>query len=118
MVALVTLEQARRHLRVFHTDEDADLLEKIQQASEIVMDYLQRPDLEWTDAVDGDPDASPPVAPVESDAPRLIQASVLLVLAGLWEHRGDGEQEYGQADGYLSKPVTALLHRWSRLAYA
>lgn len=111
MVALVTLEQARRHLRILHTDEDADLLEKIQQASDIVVDYLQRPELVWTDASNGSP-------PAASDAPMRVQAAVLLVLAGLWEHRGDGEQDYGQADGYLTKPVTTLLHRLARMAYA
>lgn len=108
MVALVTLQQAKRHLRVLHDDENDDLKDKIQQASEIVVDYIQRPELTWTDASNGTP----------SDAPMRVQAAVLLVLAGLWEHRGDGEQDYGQADGYLTKPVTALLHRLAKMAYA
>lgn len=108
MVALVTLQQAKRHLRILHDDENDDLQDKIQQSSDIVMDYLQRPDLVWTDA-SGD---------TQSDAPFRVQAAVLLVLGGLWENRGDEEMEQGQADGYLAKSVTALLHRLSRLAYA
>lgn len=108
MVALVTLQQAKRHLRVLHDDENDDLNDKIQQASEIVLDYIQRPELTWTDASNGTP----------SDAPFRVQAAVLLVLGGLWENRGDEEIEQGQADGYLAKSVTALLHRLSRLAYA
>lgn len=105
---LVTLEQAKRHLRVWHDDEDADLQDKIAQASDIVVDYIQRPELEWTDAVDGTP----------SNAPMRVQAAVLMVLDILWEQRNGGDIEYGQADGYLSKPVTALLHRIAKLSYA
>lgn len=108
MVALVTLDQARRHLRIYHQDEDLDVQERVQQASEIVIDYIQRPDHGWSDASDDD----------ESNAPKVVQAAVLLVLAALWEHRGDGEGDYQQADGYLSKPVTALLHRIAKLSYA
>lgn len=117
MVKLVTLAQAKRHLRIFHSDEDADVADKVNQASEIVTDYCQRPDLVWSAAVDGDPDASPPTDDIASDAPFRVQAAVLMVLDDLWEHRG-AAGETGQADGYLSKPVTALLHRTMRLSYA
>jgi hypothetical protein len=111
VMALVTLQQAKRHLRILHSDEDDDILEKAEHASAIVLDYIQRPDLEWTDAVDGSPSTP-------SDAPFVIQAAVLMVLDILWERRGSEEVEYTQADGYLSKPVTAILHRYAKLSYA
>lgn len=110
MVGLVTLAQAKRHLRIFHDDEDDEVTDKIKQASDIVIDYIQRPELVWTDALSG--------SQQESDAPFRVQAAVLLVLSGLWEHRGDEDAEFGQADGYLTKPVTAILHRITRLSYA
>jgi hypothetical protein len=110
MVAFVTLEQAKRHLRIYHSDEDNDLLDKIKQSSEIVVNYIQKATLTdtWVSAVDYSP----------STAPMLIQAAVLLQLDILWEHRNGGDVEYGQADGYLSKPITAILHRYSKLSYA
>lgn len=108
MVALVTLQQAKRHLRILHDDEDEDLLDKIQQASEIVIDYIQRPELEWIEAVGDTP----------SDAPFRVQSAVLMVLNIVWDNRSGGDIEYGQADGYLSRPITAILHRIARLSYA
>lgn len=110
-MALVTLDQAKRHLRVWHDDEDDDVLEKADHASAIVVNYLNRDDLTWTDADNGSP-------PVKSDAPFEVQAAVLMVLDILWDVRNGGDIEYGQADGYLSKPITAILHRWSKLSYA
>jgi hypothetical protein len=110
-MALVTLEQAKRHLRVDYSDEDEDVLEKADHASAIVLNYLNRNDLTWTDADNGSP-------VVKSDAPFEVQAAVLMVLDILWDIRNGGDIEYAQADGYLSKPITAILHRWSKLSYA
>lgn len=102
-MALVTLVEAKSHLRVMHDDEDNDITLRMEAATEIVVDYIKQPDNEWTDA----------------DAPFLIKAAILLVLADLYENRGDGESpEYGQADGYLTKPVTAILHRYRDPALA
>lgn len=112
MVAFVTLQQAKRHLRILYADEDEDIQDKVQQASAIIVDYLKRPDHGWTDAQDGSP-------PTRSTAPMVVQAATLLMLSTLWEFReGEVEPNYDAADGYLPKAVTALLHRLREPAYA
>jgi hypothetical protein len=112
MVAFVTLQQAKRHLRIAYGDEDEDLQDKVEQASAIIVDYLKMPDHGWTDAQDGSP-------PTRSTAPMVVQAATLLMLSTLWEFReGEAQPNYNQADGYLPKAVTALLHRLREPAYA
>lgn len=112
MVAFVTLQQAKRHLRIAYGDEDDDLDDKIQQASAIIIDYLKTPDHGWTDAQNGSPST-------RSTAPMVVQAATLLMLANMWEFReGEAEPKYEAADGYLPKAVTALLHRLRHPAYA
>lgn len=39
-MALVTLEQAKGHLRVTGNDRDLDIAAKLEQASDIILDYL------------------------------------------------------------------------------
>lgn len=102
MVSLVSLADAKRHLYVDFDDHDFDIDLKIESATEIVIDYIKRPDHGWT----------------EEDVPPLIRAAILLVLADLYEHRGDEEPQPGPADGYLDKTVTRILHRYRDPALA
>lgn len=37
---MITLDEAKRHLRVDHTDEDADISLKLKLAGAIVQDYI------------------------------------------------------------------------------
>lgn len=93
MAALVTLAEAKSHLRVLNSDQDTDIGMKAEAASDIVTDYIKRPDHEWTDA----------------DAPALIKAAILLVLGDLFNDReGAG----------LSEGVKAILHRYRDPALA
>ncbi len=71
MVALVTLAEAKAHLRVLNTDHDTDITMKMGQASDIIIDYIKTPDHGWTD----------------STAPNLIKAAILLVLGTLFDER-------------------------------
>lgn len=105
MVQLVTLEQAKRRLRIFHDDEDADLLDAVQQVSEAVMDYLKKPHNEWSDAQDGSGDGT------KSDAPFVVQAAVLVWLAYLWEFRGDSQEKPPFEYGDPPPTVKSLLYR-------
>lgn len=41
MAALVTLADGKKHLNVTSIDRDSDILDKIEQASDIVVDYLK-----------------------------------------------------------------------------
>ena len=102
MAALVTINEAKRHLRVDFPDDDADIEFRMNAASEIVVDYIKRPDHGWTDAT----------------APFLIKAAVLIVLENLYDYRGGEEPAYAQADGYLTQPVTSILHRYRTPALA
>jgi hypothetical protein len=85
---LVTLARAKAHLRVLDTLHDDDITQKMGVASFVIRDYLKdRNDATWDP---GDP-ATPPVP---STVPPWVEASVLLLLAHLYEHRGD---EFGSA---------------------
>jgi len=109
---LVTVAQANDQLRLdlqsdggspedFSADPRTPEVErKIAEATDIVLNYIssyvQREQPTWD----------------ESTVPPLIRAAVLMILSWLWEHRGDDDTDQSPADGYLIKPVTALLHRY------
>lgn len=93
MTALVTLDEAKTHLRILDDDQDFDVVMKIEAASEIVIDYIKRPDHGWTAAT----------------APKLIKAAVLLVAASMFADR-----EFGG----LSDSVKNILHRYRDPAVA
>lgn len=102
MAALLTLDVAKRHLRVDHTDDDADITRKIDQASAIVLDYIKQRDAVWT------PD----------DVPAPIQAAVEIMLSKLYDDRAAGVTDNEVAMGYLPKTVTSILHRYRDPALA
>lgn len=102
MPDLVTLAQAKRHLRLDApgsppTDEDVDVAEKITQASALVADYVSQrlleseagsPPTTWAaEVASWDAGTSP------TSVPERIQAATLAVLADLWRFRGDDERE-------------------------
>ena len=96
-MALVTLEQAKRHLNdpdpTSETEEDSDLELKLAAAEALVLAYL-----------DTDADATWD----EDTAPADVQIAVLLQLGRLWRYRGDDEDEPADA-GDVALPVKAVL---------
>jgi hypothetical protein len=72
MAALVTLERAKSHLKIFVDDENDDVQDKIEQASDIIVDYLKTDEV-WT----------------TEDAPKPVVTAVLLMLTHLYENRGE-----------------------------
>lgn len=90
MVALVELEDAKTRVRIDDSDSDEDVEAMIDQASDILIDYLKKPDHGWTAAT----------------APPRIQAAVLLIVGRLYLDR-EGQLE----GGILSETVKALVHR-------
>lgn len=71
---LVDLATAKTHLHVTDDDHDADVQEKLTAASATIRDYLKgRNDPLWT----------------STTVPPFIASAVLLLLAHLYEHRGD-----------------------------
>ena len=92
----VTLDEAKAHLRVDHTDDDADIQRKVDQAGAIVVDYIKKP-TDW--------------APTATET-LIFQAAVCMVLSKLYDDRNIGEEDaQNVALGYLTPQVTAILHR-------
>lgn len=86
---LVTLEDARDHLRIDDHDQDGFLLVQLTNAESAVVDYLKsRADDTWT----------------TETVPGHVRASVLLALAVLWENRE------GDVDP-ITPAVESLLRR-------
>lgn len=102
MNALVTLAQAKLHLRIVDdTTHDADISLKIAMASEIVLHHhkLSTVPSEWLIG-----------SPVTIDAPPMIQAATLLVLGELFANREGG------VANVLSDAVKSLIPRIPTLA--
>lgn len=102
MAMLVTLERAKSQEYVIHDADDAEITNKVEEASDIVLDYVgDRENANGWSAED----------PLPADAiavPGVISAAVLLVFGALWENRDGGE------DGPepLSPAVKNLLRRY------
>lgn len=74
MAALLTLEDAKQHLRITDTDHDVDVQVALDAAEGIILDYLKVPiPSVWTAA----------------SVPPSVTAAIRLMLAELYEHRGD-----------------------------
>lgn len=94
MTDLVTLDEAKFHLRIDDTYSDLDLADKITQASDIVMDYV------GTLAADG----TTPASWDQTTVPPRAKIAVLLVLGTLFASR-EG------FDDPLSAGVVSVLAR-------
>lgn len=95
---LMTLADAKLHLKIEDSDHDAEIQQKLDQASGIVADYLTtRYDPSWNWV----------------NAPGPVKAAALLVLGDLWVNRGDTP-----TDPELWKSLRSLLARYRDPAYA
>ena len=115
-VPMVTLKQAKDHLRITTPDghpDDADLQLKLDGATDAIRRYVARSDYgkafaeAWTS-----PETTPPDA----------QAAVLMQLGELWRFRGDdpGSINYSPAreGSDLAPVVVGLLRRFSHSVFA
>lgn len=91
-MALITLAEAKDHLRVVSDDDDSDVWLKAQAASDFIVDYLK-------DQADDTWDADSVPAP--------IKAAILMLLTDLHEFRGDDPRV--RESGELPGPVRAML---------
>lgn len=107
MVLLVTLDQAKAHLRVDTSDGDADITLKILAASNAVLNYLKTSGVAYEYEVDSAGDvvfdsAGTPVYTLDSAGELVplpaVQAAVLLMLGVLYIDR-DGEAYVGGEQG-------------------
>lgn len=100
---LITMKDAREHLRMDHDLDDVQINQKRIQASAIVLDYLKKDvsdtAFDWVDE-NGDPDPE--------RLPYQAAAATLLVLGALYENR-DGD--VWRSPQHLSQSVIDLLAR-------
>lgn len=110
MTMLVTLEKAKAHLRIEHSDEDADLTLKIHAASGAVLNYLKGANRFMQGTVNGVPAFDVDGKPIfTTDVLFEVQAATLLMLGSLHMNR-DNDKDHEYETGYLPRPITALLY--------
>lgn len=102
MTMLVSLEEAKAQIRQTQDHEDEHIVLQIHAASAAVLAYLKSYDF-----VDSDGEA------VAEEVPYQVKAATLILVAMLFRDR-DGpasivESSWDQ-DGYLPRPVVALLY--------
>ena len=110
MAALITLAQAKAQLRVTYTDEDTVITEYLEQASQLVLDFIKA-------TYDEDDVATRPPDWTLATVPRPIQAAVLMVTAHLWRFRGD-EAAGTATDGPIQERVQMMLSMYRDPALA
>jgi len=96
---LVTLTQAKAHLRITMPDGDpgdADLQLKLDQAEGVILNYLKGASGQAADWID------------PTTTPGPVSAAILLMLGRLYEQRGDDEEN----DERLWTAIDRLLARY------
>lgn len=101
MIAFVTLDEAKAHLRIDTDEGDDDLQQKIYSASAAILDYIQSS----RDVVVDDDGA---VIEGTNELDRVKMATLLLV--GIWDRVRNGEEETTYQHGYLPFTVTSLIY--------
>jgi hypothetical protein len=117
MPTLVTLAQAKAHLRVSDWGEspgpeDTDIQLKVNAATQMVITYIDRPDDEdWSEEIQSWD---------ETTVPADIQAAVLFLVEYLYRFRGgDVASDVPKSPhGFLPPDVVNYLTRWRDPAVA
>lgn len=103
---LVTLGQAKEHLRIRHDEEDESIQLKLDAAEDAVLDFLGQETPIWDD----------------TNVPPRVVAAILITLEDLWRFRGGDDESLAafnrMTDGELPVRATRLLHRLRELALA
>lgn len=101
---IITLAQAREHLRSDTNDDDADLQLKIDAATDAVLDYISVPEADLFDA------SGAPKADVRGA--KRVQQAILLTIGWLYEDReGSMPQAIEAGHGFtLPRGAAALLY--------
>lgn len=104
---LVTLQQAKDHVRSDYAADDTDLTLKIHAASGAVLNFLKDAADEFLDTaglVPEDSNGDPVGVPFE------VKAAVLLLVGDFYSNRGEDQTPNWNAQfAYLPAAVTALL---------
>lgn len=100
---VVTLAQAKHHLRITGSDDDPDLQLKLDMAHALVLDYVNQRrsgDVAWAAEV---------AAWTTVTVPPQVQAAVFVQMGELWRFRGD--DPVTNQTGLLSPMVRAYVDR-------
>jgi hypothetical protein len=103
-MALVSLYQAKTHLRYTGNANDEDLQDHLDQAEAQILDYIGSTQ-HWRDVA---------AAWTEATVPKFVQAAILLQCGELDRYRGDdqaGEGPIREGAEDLSPQVRELLRR-------
>lgn len=96
MAALVTLPNAKVHLRITDSDHDADVQLKVNHASDVIVRYLASDaDPAWTDVT----------------VPNDVVAAILILLTHLYEDRGAADDMKSDADKQVWDCIARLLQQ-------
>jgi lysophospholipid acyltransferase (LPLAT)-like uncharacterized protein len=82
-MALISLPMAKAHLRITTTTQDADVQQKVDAASAVLVDYLKTAEAKTWD---------------DTTAPLPVQMATLVLVAYLWQHRGDDPADRDDLD--------------------
>ncbi|WP_342643451.1 head-tail connector protein [Rhodoligotrophos ferricapiens] len=103
MVALATLDESKRRLNIDTSDFDQTIEGYIEAASASVVNYLKGQAKQLLQ-LDGNGEMPPDfVVP-----PAIVTATIMLV--GYWFRNPDADPDGDFEQGYLPKPVTAILY--------
>lgn len=117
MRAYVTLERAKQHLNMDHAEDDLLIEAYAQVASEAVKNYLKSASPYEVERDENDnpvtDSSGDPVYVEDSSGERVVRytvtAATLLMVGFLYKDR-DENADGAYEQGYLPKPVTALLY--------
>jgi hypothetical protein len=106
MIELVTLDQARAMLQMTHTAQDGLIVNYIQAASKMVLNYLKLDETAYLNS-DG-------AMEIDSDlgyqeVPSEVQAATLYLIGVLFRDR-DGAESEKWIPGYLPGPCVSMLY--------
>lgn len=100
--SLVSLDQAKRQLRITHEHEDEDIQDKLWEAEDIVLRYLNGGDAAWD----------------EESLPGAVKAAILRQTMHLFRHRGDGLEPVNVDSHGLAPGVAFMLVAYRRQSLA
>lgn len=83
-MSVPSLEDFKRHLRIRHSQEDADLEEKLAAGIEQAAQFINRP-IPWLAAEQPEEGG-----PVYADVPKPVRAAILILAAELVANREQG----------------------------
>lgn len=100
-IELISMDEAKRHLRVDFNDDDQNIDLKRKAASAIVLRYIETPPEEWL---------GPDTTPFD------IKAAALLILESLFDESEKAKMIAGIAADDLQNPAVSLMYSYRMLS--